>query len=455
MLIVVSDMHLGDGTTADPNPTSVFYLFASRLREMAFFASFDKDGNYKPIEQMDVLLLGDILDPIHSTLWLDTQPAEVDYTRPWTDSTNPFFAKKLSEVTQNIIEKNKKSLEVLRRCANGEEVFLPPANSRNKPDLNSQEKIIPKIRFHYMVGNHDWYYHLKGAEFDKIRKNIIDTMGLSNSPNLFPHDVNESPELLNILQQHKVYARHGDYHDKFNFNIEAGRDSATVGDVFAMEMLNRFPVEVKKKYSGQLPEALIESLQHITNVRPALASPLWISGQIKRHAQDEALEIEIKKIWNDLCDEFLALPYVREQDKAFKFDSVDALQLITKISKSASFQTMNDIVLWVREKLSDKERSFAEHALHEPALLNNTAKYIVYGHTHHHEVVSLDTNGSLPDEQRQAYFNSGTWRSYFDLTIKNPIEQKFVPYQSMYYIAFYKDGEREGRDFEVWSGTYA
>lgn len=455
MLIVISDMHLGDGTTADPNPTSVFYLFASRLREMAYFASFDKDGIYKPIQELDVLLLGDILDPIHSTLWLDTELGATNYLRPWTDSKSPLFAKKLSDITQNIFDKNKKSLEVLRRCANGEEIFLPPVNSKNKPDFDSQEKIAPKIRFHYMVGNHDWYYHLKGAEFDAIRKTIIDTMGLSNKPDTFAHDINESPEILDILKQHKVFARHGDYYDKFNFNIEAGRDNATIGDIFCMEMLNRFPVEVKKRYGNQLPEALIDSLQHITNVRPVLASSLWISGQIKRYTNDEALEVELKKIWNDLCDEFLALPYVREQDKAFQFDAVDAIQLITKISKHASFQTMNEIVLWVRSKLSEKQRSFAEHALNEPALLEDKVKYVVYGHTHHHEVISLDTFGKAPHEQRQVYVNSGTWRSYFDLAIKFPAEQKFVPNQSMYYTAFYKDGEREGRQFEVWSGTYA
>jgi len=455
MLIIVSDLHLGDGTTADANPASVFYLFASRLREMAYFASFRKDGTYRPVEQIDIVLLGDVLDPIHSTLWLDTHPGAVNFVRPWTDMTSPFFTRKLSEVTQNIIDKNKEGLEILRQCASGQQVFLPPANQRGRPDPASRERVQPKVRLHYLVGKHDRYYHLKGREFDAIRQNIITTLGLSNTPDLFPYDIQESPEVADILRRHKVFARHGDYYDKFNFNPEAGRDSATVGDAFAMEMLNRFPVEVKNNFGDQLPEALIESLQHITNVRPALASSLWISGQIKRHAQNDALEVELKKIWNRLCDEFLALPYVREQDKAFQFDSVDAMELILKFSKRASFKTMNDIVIWVQQKLSEKERSFTEHALNEPAFLNDSAKYVVYGHTHHFEVVTLDTMGKPPYEERQVYINTGTWRSYFDLAVKNPDDQKFVPYQSMYYTAFYNNGEREGRQFEVWSGTYA
>jgi UDP-2,3-diacylglucosamine pyrophosphatase LpxH len=455
MLVIISDLHLGDGTTAESIPASAFYLFENRLREMAYFASFRKDGTYRPIESIDVLMLGDVLDPIHSTLWLDTQPGAANFARPWTEATSPFFANKLAQTTQAIIDKNRESLNVLRRCASGEVVQLPPANQRHKPDRDSREMIRPKVNFHYSVGNHDWYYHLKGKPFDAIRKNIIDTLGLSNAPDLFPFDLEEDPALFATLQSYKVFARHGDCYDKFNFNREQGRDHGTLGDVFAMEVLNRFPVEVQRRFGDELPEPVINSLRRITNVRPALATSLWISGQLKSHAGSEALENELKEVWDDVCDQFLQIPFVREQDKAFQFDAVDALELVIKISKRTSFQTLNDVVVWIRNKMSEKELSFAEHALNEPAFLNDTAKFIIYGHTHHHEIISLDTNGRPPYEQSQLYINSGTWHSYFDLAIKNPQEQKFVPYRTMTYLTFYKDDEREGRQFESWSGTYA
>ncbi len=454
MLIIISDLHLGDGTTANSIPASAFHLFANRLREMAFFASFRKDGKYRPIETVDIVLLGDILDPIHSTRWLDTQPGAVNFTRPWTETASPFFASTVAEITQNVINENAKALEILRNCASGETVLLPPANARGKPDMDSTERIRPDIRLHYTVGNHDWYYCVKGKLFDEIRRNIIATMALSNTPDLFPYDLEKS-SLYETLRAYKVFARHGDYYDKFNYSRELGRDHGTVGDAFAMEILNRFPVEVQRRLGDQLPEAIIDSLRRLANVRPALATSLWISGQIKRHAGSAALEVELKKVWDDLCDEFLQNPFVREQDKAFQFDAVDAMEILLKISKRASFQTLNEIVVWVRNKLSEKELSFAEHALNEPAFLNDTAKFIVYGHTHHHEIISLDTNGRPPYEQSQLYINSGTWHTYFDLAIKNPEEQKFVPYQTMTYLTFYKDDEREGRQFETWSGTYA
>ena len=59
MLIIISDLHLGDGTTANSISPSAFHLFANRLREIAFFASFRKDGNYRPIDVNGSFLLSE------------------------------------------------------------------------------------------------------------------------------------------------------------------------------------------------------------------------------------------------------------------------------------------------------------------------------------------------------------------------------------------------------------
>ncbi|HXF85076.1 MAG TPA: hypothetical protein VNK49_06770 [Anaerolineales bacterium] len=455
MLVIISDIHLGDGSTAEPISADAFRLFINRLSETAYYASFRKDGTYRPIEHLDLLLLGDILDPLHSTLWLDTEPNTAAYTRPWTDPTSPRFVAKLAETTHSIIQTNKESLEILKQSAAGETILLPPATRSGKPDRDTKERIPIKANIYYMIGNHDWYYHLNGPAFDEIRKLIIEVMGLSNTPDPFPYDLEESPPLAEILQTYRVFCRHGDRFDKFNYNREKGRNHATLGDIFTMDVCNRFPVEVQKRFGNDLPLGIVDSLRRLTNVRPALATPLWISGQIKRHAGSAALENELKRVWDDLCDEFLQLEVVREEDKAFQFDIVDVLQIALKISKRTSFNTLNDILLWVHDKLWDSDRSFAKHALNEPAFLNGSADFIVYGHTHHHEIVSLDSQGSPPREQNQLYINSGTWHTYFDLAIKNIEEQKFIPYQTLTYLTFYKEGEREGRRFETWSGAYA
>jgi UDP-2,3-diacylglucosamine pyrophosphatase LpxH len=270
----------------------------------------------------------------------------------------------------------------------------------------------------------------------------------------FPYELEENETLKEILSSYRVFARHGDYHDNFNFNREMGRDHATLGDVFTMDVCNRYPVEVQRRYGDELPQGIIDSLRLITNVRPALATPLWISGQIRRHAGNTSLEAELKEVWDDLCDQFLQLDFVKEQDKAYKLDMVDILGAVLKISQRASFETLNDLVVWIREKLHGNDHSLTKKALQEPAFLANSARFIVYGHTHQHEIVPLDSDGEPPNEQNQFYINSGTWRSYYDLAVKDAHEQKFVQYQTFTYLTFYKDGERSGRLFETWSGAY-
>ena len=114
MLVIVSDLHLGDGTTAASIQHSAFEVFARRLNETAYFASWREDGSYRPIETLDVILMGDILDPLHSTRWLDSRDL-----RPWSDPYSPEYSSKLLEITRAILDENKESLAVLRRCASG------------------------------------------------------------------------------------------------------------------------------------------------------------------------------------------------------------------------------------------------------------------------------------------------------------------------------------------------
>lgn len=473
MFIIISDLHLGDGTTASSIPPSAFYLFAKRLRQDAHFASLRR-GRYSPIEELDVLLLGDILDPIHSTKWFYpvddktsariTKPGEADYIRPWSDPNDPKYAAKLMEITRGILKENEKSLEVLRKLASGEFIEFDAPSQNGERDRNAS-KIPLKVRFHYMVGNHDWYYCLKGKAFDAIRREIIQAMGLSNEPAPFPSDLrkykpefpwgeDDAPQLRRLFEEYKVFARHGDLFDSFNFNREKGRAHATLGDVLAMEVVNKFPETLK--HTREFDVTLIDKLSEITNVRPALATPLWVNAQLTALAKQNQLkrggENELKKIWDRLADEFLELDFVKQADKSFEFDVVDALQAGIKLSKLVSFETIDKLTLRLQGRKKRGDLSFTQHALLEPAFLDRSARYFVYGHTHHQETIALEHDATLGD---QVYFNSGTWHTYFDLARNNPRQKRFVPYKAITYITFYKDEEHDERRFETWTGAYA
>jgi UDP-2,3-diacylglucosamine pyrophosphatase LpxH len=484
MLVIISDLHLGDGTTAESIPASAFYLFAKRLRQDAHFASL-RNGKYHPIEELDIILMGDILDPLHSTKWMFpapgeeeyvrvgdqnlvriTEPGEKNYVRPWSDPKDPKFAQKLLEVTRSILDYNKEALEVLRKLAAGDYIDFDPIDENGERVYQSQGKTHLPVRFHYMVGNHDWYYHLEGEAFDRIRQEIIAAMGLCNPPTPFPFDLrkvdsnyswkaDEYPAIERLFRDYKVFARHGDCFDTFNFDIEKGRNYSTLGDAFTMEVCNRYPEQLKR--TSEFTQEVVDNMRHITNIRPALATPLWVTGQLRKLSMQNKLEhvreTDLKSVWDELADNFLNLDLVREANKAFEFDMVDKMSLAIKISKVVSLDTIDNLVFRLQNRnTSSGDRSFARFALLEPAFMDNTARYIVYGHTHFHETIPLDYDDVGGN---QIYFNSGTWHTYFDLARKDPTEKKFIPYKALTYITFYKDDEHDERHFETWSGAYA
>jgi hypothetical protein len=398
--------------------------------------------------------MGDILDPLHSTLWLDKGPDDPDYVRPWTDSKRPEYAAKLLQITRDILKNNAESAGILKELS--QEGFTLPVNPQgNYPEDGTSGRVQVKINIYYMVGNHDWYYHLPGLAFDAIRQEISEALGLCNLAGPFPHELKEAPYLKELLAAYQVYAQHGDMYDSFNYDSEKGRDASTLGDVFAVEIINRFPVEAERQMKEELPEGFLDSLHELVNVRPALATPLWISSQLKQNKVPEAVQRKLKNLWDDLGDQFLKLPFVRAEDRPFKFDVVDGLEMVIKITDRFSFKTIDELVVWMRKKFWSEEITFAKHALKEEAFLDHSALFIVYGHTHHYEIVPLDSvpHGSRPSNQM--YMNSGTWHTYFDLAVFKPEEQKFVPYQVLSYLTFYKDDERSGRLFETWSGAFS
>jgi UDP-2,3-diacylglucosamine pyrophosphatase LpxH len=456
MLIIISDLHLGDGTCGKSISASAFELFADRLRELAKNASWRADERYKPIDEIDILMLGDILEVLHSTRWLEADLGQPGYVRPWTDFRAPGFAAKLGEITAAVLENNREAIGILHGLVGENGLTIPPATPSGKPDEDAPDRHPVRVHLHYMVGNHDWYYHLPGAAFDKIREKIIAAFGLSNLPVRFPYELAEpeAEHLKVLLDGYCVFARHGDMYDSFNYS--GTRDAATLGDVFAVEILNRFSVEAGIQLKRNLPRTLVESLGELVNVRPALATPLWISSQLRQNKVSEQDQENLKELWDRLCKEFLKQPLVRKADKKFKMDVVNWLQLGIKFADNVSFKAIDEIVLWIRRKFwAEDDVKFVSHALKEKAFQEGNAQFVVFGHTHHHEIVPLDSVPATPHPTSQLYLNSGTWHTYFDLAVSKPEEQKFVPYQVLTYLTFFKDDERSGRRFETWSGAFS
>ena len=64
MLVIISDLHLTDGTSGATISPWAFEIFAQELRDAAISASWRADGKYRPVDRVDLILLGDGLDVI-------------------------------------------------------------------------------------------------------------------------------------------------------------------------------------------------------------------------------------------------------------------------------------------------------------------------------------------------------------------------------------------------------
>ena len=446
MLVVISDLHLTDGSSGETISPGAFQIFAQRVRDLAVQASWRVDGNYRPIERIDLVLLGDVLDVIRSTQW--SLAGEV---RPWTNAHRPEFVDTVTKITSDILRFNDSAIGVLRSLSAEGAVTVPPALERGRPALDAPGQPVP-VRTHYVVGNHDWMFHLPGSNYDLLRQALVRHLGLANPPNEpFPHDPVESEELLAAMRRHRLFARHGDLYDPFNF--EGDRDTSSLGDVIVIELLNRFAYDVEQELSQDLPVSTIMGLREIDNVRPLLMVPVWIDGLLERTCSIPSQRKSVKLIWDRLADEFLSLNVVRQRDTWNPNDLVDRLERMLKFSKRISIDGASAILQWMNELRIPAGESYYRNALAEQDFRNRRAKHIVYGHTHQSETIPLDASFADGYTLNQVYFNSGTWRRVHRQTTLAPGEHEFIAADVMTYLAFFQGDERAGRPYETWSGT--
>ncbi|NUQ64048.1 MAG: hypothetical protein HUU20_16345 [Pirellulales bacterium] len=446
MLVLISDLHLTDGSSSETTSPGALYVFAHRLQELAEAASWRADGSYRPIERIDLVLLGDILDVIRSTWW--SASASV---RPWGNPHCPEFVDQASRITSDILKNNEESLAVLRSLAVEQTVSVPPGLRDGRPAHESDRVPVP-VRIFYMVGNHDWIFHLPGAKFDSLRQKVVQQMGLANRHDRpFPHDIAENEDLLHSMRRHKVAARHGDLYDPLNF--EGDRDSSSLGDVVVIELVNRFAAEVQGQLADELPASTLLGLREIDNVRPSLLIPVWIDGLLERTCANPSIRKRVKMVWDRLVDEFLAIDFVRQRDTWSPLDTVDGLQQALKFSRRLSVGWASTVLGWLNSVRGSSSESYYTHALAEQDFRNRRAKHIVYGHTHAAESVPLDASYAEGFVLNQVYFNTGTWRRVHRQTQLAPGEHEFIACDVMSYLAFYQGDERRGRPYETWSGT--
>ena len=365
MLVVISDLHLNDGTIGPAIQPGAFEIFAERLCDLAARASWRADGRYRPIERVDLLLLGDILDILQSRRWHDAG------TRPWEDPQSPKVAETVGSIVDAILNENREAISVLRSLYGEGAIHIPAATQSGDAVFDGESHSVA-VRTFYMVGNHDWPLHLSGTRYDLIRQKLANQIGLANSVSApFPHDPLESDDLLQVLRRHRVIARHGDIYDPLSFRED--RDSSALCDAILIELFGRFLLELQGGFGHDLPSATLDGLRELDRIRPLLAVPLWIDGLLNRTNLDKALNKHIRRTWDQLVDELLQLPLVREQDTSSPFSLVDGLERALKFGKALPTGWMAQTTQWLQRLRGVDVDSYAPHARLEEDFRNRRA----------------------------------------------------------------------------------
>jgi hypothetical protein len=446
MLAIISDLHITDGTTGQLLPPAAMDLVCERLCDLAWRASWRADGSYRPIDRIDLVLMGNVLDIMSSRRWLASP------CRPWDDHQSPAVIDATTGIVEEILRRNVDCIRTLRSLATEATVSLPPATSTGQPVLEAEEMPVA-VCTHYMVGNCDWPLHVKGTQYDLIRHKVTHHLGLVTSYNKpFPHEPAQCEQLQEALRQHRVLARHGDIFDPLSFADE--RDGASLADVIAIELIARFLQHIEAEMSDQMSESTWAALCEIDQIRPMLLVPAYMESVLERTATP-VIRNRIKRMWDYMVEQMIHLDIVRRMAATSPVDLVDGLAAALKFTRRDSQNWIGRTLAFLNSLRGATSSSYAQHALSEADFRNRRARHIVYGHTRQHEIVPLDASHADGFVLNQTYFNAGCCRRTYQPTQMLAGNHELSACDSFSLLCFYQGDERCGRSYETWSGTLA
>ncbi|MBW1917068.1 MAG: metallophosphoesterase [Deltaproteobacteria bacterium] len=423
MLVLISDIHLVDGTAGDHNvPSRAFRYFFQ-----------DVAASVTPrTEEIKLVFLGDIFDLLRTEKWFDFPVAE----RPWGTKENE------TEAHANDI-----FAAIQNHPENRQTYALLSGSLKDRFGLPLEPLRI------YIPGNHDRLCN----KYPSLRAKVVDFLGLNHNPvQPFAHtfqDVN-----------YGVFARHGHEFDKYNYE---GGESYTppdylrvpIGDPITTELVAKLPYKITDRLATlpltpQEKLSLRRNFEEVENVRPLSAVIDWLLYQVRqRRWLKEVIEDTVDEVIREFNDLDFVKGWYRDHDRwTNPFDEADRIQtLLYLLEKFKIFSTEKLSSLLVEAKNYLITDDLLEAAPKEYLHLDSRIRYVVYGHTHEALTVPLRTVPCNSGRAEHVYLNTGTWRARHRKAIS---DNSFISWKNMTYLFFYHAGEKETDFpvFETWTG---
>jgi UDP-2,3-diacylglucosamine pyrophosphatase LpxH len=442
MLVLVSDLHLTDGSTARNVDPEAFTLMASLIRDTAA---------RRHAREIHLVLLGDILDLVRTDYWLRLRiPAD---QRPWGGPHDPRTGLNADSAT---VERQ------FRDILDGV-LATTPARALYAAIASLADAGRP-LRVTYVIGNHDrvlWNFPGLRAWITTAFP-LIDTFAAAL----------EAPE-------YAVLARHGhewdDHCHGWRFREQVlqpgnriGRfapeayEVMAIGEVVTAELMGGLVHHVRE---GGGPASLVDQVKDVNNLRPILDVFGWLEwlGEGRTDAHQRLLLEALRAAIHGVVESRLAGQWDRlDRDLLVSGDLVDRLQQARTLLLGADFRSFRGRVEAVRPLQQAFTSAFGEddrvlkgaagEEVLQPANAARGIQRVVYGHTH--RAMHLYFSGER-DGRARMYVNTGT---YLPLISRATDGHSFASSLQMSLVYLYREDEDTDdkvpgtTSLDIWNG---
>ena len=452
MLVVFSDTHISDGSTARNVHASAFGLLCDEIVSAA---------KAKGAIEVHVVMLGDILDLVRTDYWLrKTTPPE----RPWGGELDPATAMNRDSA------RNQAQFEAVLAGI----LATPEAKALIEMlnGLTGRTGLPTDVT--YVIGNHDRVLN----NFPSLQQAVKATLtGVRRVA------------FVNVFRsaEYGVLARHGHEWDEnchgWSFYNKVLRGDGpqvnrfdpktygvmAIGEVVTAELMSglvHFARAAQPSSTAAYP-AFIEAFKDINNIRPTLDVFPWLEWfardqlasykdalfEAMQRSLDGVLESSVAKRWDDLVTDLLVTGDLTDRltllRKRILGDSFD--QFRSRVGALTKLQDLADTVTPDRDGYqtgAEQEKEWDKWRAQPPGPI----QFVLYGHTHRAKHVAFEA--SL-DQRVRMYLNTGT---LLPLIQRASTGEGFATAMQMTLAFFYRTEEDKssrgdlGPTLDLWNG---